>query len=129
MHIPKWIPLTLAFLFIARTAGGTVKFKAGVRLDLKPEMARALPWIEAAHADAYLTRGAIITSGTDGVHRDDSKHYEGLAVDLRTRDLTPVEIARLVPALRKRLNGSANADRPYNVVVETTHIHVEFDPV
>lgn len=129
MTIPKWLPLTLAFLFaVTRTAGALVKFKPGVRLDLQPEMARALPWIEQAHTDAYLSRGAIITSAVDGEHRDDSKHYVGLAVDLRTRDLTAAEISRLVAALRKRLNGSAAADRPYNVVVEPDHIHVEYDP-
>jgi hypothetical protein len=129
MTIPKWLPLTLAFLFVAtRALGAAVKFKVGVNLSLRPEMARALPLIELAHGDAYLPRGAFITSGDDGDHMDGSKHYEGLAVDLRTRDLTQPEIGRLVAALRKRLNGSAAVDRPYNVVVESDHLHVEYDP-
>lgn len=129
MKIPKWMPLTLAFLFVAtRGLGALVKFKPGVVLDLKPEMARALPGIEMAHADAYIARGAIITSGVDGEHRDNSLHYVGLAVDLRTRDLTPTEISRLVLALRNRLNGSKGNNRPYQVVVEPTHIHLEYDP-
>lgn len=129
MKIPKWLPLTLAFLFVAtRSLGALVKFKPGVVLNLQPDMARALPAIEQAHADAGIIRGAIITSGTDGEHMEGSLHYVGLAVDLRTRDLTPVEVAKLAVALRKRLNGGATVDTPYNVVVETQHIHVEYDP-
>lgn len=129
MKIPKWLPLSLAFLFVAtRSLGATVKFKPGVTLNLQPAMSRALPLIELAHTDAGITRGAIITSGTDGEHMAGSLHYVGLAVDLRTRDLTPVEVSKLVAALRKRLNGGATVDTPYNVVVESEHIHVEYDP-
>jgi len=122
-----WLAITLLAL-AALAAGGAVKFKTGVVLELQPAMSRALPFIEAAHADAGILRGAIITSAVDGVHSDDSLHYVGLAVDLRTRDLTNVEVAKLAAALRKRLNGSAQANRPYQVLVEIDHIHVEFDP-
>lgn len=128
MNIPKWVPLALLLLFVATKAGATVKFKSGVSLNLQPEMSRALPLIEAAHADALLTRGAIITSGDDGIHSQGSLHYVGLALDLRTNDLTNVEVSRLAVALRKRLNGSAQVNRPYQVVIEPTHIHVEYDP-
>lgn len=129
MNIPKWVPVALLLTFLlSRSAGGAVKFKTGVTLDLRPEMARALPLIEQAHTDVGITRGALITSGTDGEHSAESLHYVGLAVDLRTRDLTAVQVAKLVAALRKRLNGSATANRPYQVVVEATHIHVEYQP-
>lgn len=122
-----WIVLAIALLATA-ARGGLVKFKTGVVLDLQPDMARALPLIEQAHVDAGISRGAFITSGTDGVHRDDSKHYLGLAVDLRTRDLTSGEVTRLTTALRRRLNGNGLLNRPYQVIVEGTHIHVEYDP-
>lgn len=118
--------LVLLFVLIARRAQA-VLFKTGVTLDLKPEMARALPLIEAAHTDAGV-RGAVVTSGTDGIHRNDSLHYLGLAVDLRTRDLSAVQVQALAAALRKRLNGTSTANRPYQVVVETTHIHLEYQP-
>lgn len=122
-----WLVLMIALLATA-ARGGLVKFKTGVVLDLQPEMSRALPLIEQAHVDAGITRGAFITSGVDGTHREDSKHYLGLAVDLRTRDLASGEVTRLTSALRRRLNGSSVANRPYQVIVEGTHIHVEFDP-
>lgn len=129
MNIPRWVPVALLLTFlVSRSAGGAVKFKTGVSLNLRPEMARALPLIEQAHVDVGITRGALITSGTDGDHSAESLHYVGLAVDLRTRDLTAVQLAKLVVALRKRLNGNATVNRPYQIVVEPTHIHIEYDP-
>lgn len=126
-----WLALAVVALLVllARRAGAVVRFKEGVVLALAPDMARALPGIEAAHADVGIARGALVTSGTDGEHGADSLHYLGLAVDLRTHDLDAYQIARLAAALRARLNGAATANRPYQIVIEATHIHVEYQPV
>jgi len=62
-----------------------------------------------------------VTSLTDGVHRTDSLHYKGLAVDIRVRDLhnSPnVLCADLASAL----------GQDYDVIFEIDHIHVEYDP-
>lgn len=96
--------------------------KPGVRAaGLKPE---ALLGILITHGVfQYAGLGLTITSITDGTHKRNSKHYSGMAFDIRTKDLpphwTPQSIASLlVPHL--------GAD--YDVVIEVDHIHVEFDP-
>lgn len=137
MQRRTWLLLgVLVFLATRVAKAATVNFKPGVDLSLRPEMSRALPAIEQAHADVGIQRGAYITSGKDGVHGPDSLHALGLAVDMRTRDLDQSTITALATALRLRLNGASAADRPYQVVVEPNpsapnadkHIHVEYQP-
>jgi hypothetical protein len=132
-----WIVLgVLAFVLTRAARAASVNFKPGVDLSLRPEMAKALPLIEQAHDDVGIARGAYITSGKDGVHGPDSLHALGLAVDLRTRDLPSTTVTALVSALQSRLNGSASATRPYQMVVEPNasaptadpHIHIEYQP-
>jgi len=106
-----------------------VIFKPEVNLALQPDMAKALPLIELAHHDMDLDRGAVITSANDGTHMVGSLHYAGLAVDIRTRDLAPATIAQLAAKLRAHLNGQENTNRPYQVVLETDHVHVEYQPL
>lgn len=111
--------------------------KESVLLYLSQPMARVLVDLDAAHYDANLTRGAFITSAKDGTHMKGSKHHSepdddrpSDAVDLRTRDLTPMQEGRLAACLRKRLNGAEFTNSPYQVIVEANprHIHVEYDP-
>ena len=109
-------------------------FKDGVDLDLSRAMVTALPLIEKAHKDAGIKRGAFITSAKDGKHMKGSKHHwepdndkPSDAVDLRTKDLTKQETEELSEALATRLNGPKQR-KPYDVVVEVDHIHVEYDP-
>lgn len=42
------------------------------------------------------SRGFTVTSTTGGGHNDGSKHYLGLAIDVRTRDKSPQEVAALI---------------------------------
>lgn len=99
----------------------TVELKAGVVLDLSPEMRAALDTVEAVHV-RIAGRGAIITSARDGKHKDGSLHYRGDAVDVRTRDLAPAVRARLASALANDLGPG------FDVVLEPDHIHIEYDP-
>lgn len=115
-----------------------MKFKSTVVLRIQPEMAVALPKIDAAYEEAVgpVSPGdeCVITSANDATHGKNSLHPKGLAVDVRIRDpggawkLTHVQIDMLVMLLRTYLNGAPGADRPYNVVVENDHIHIEHDP-
>lgn len=98
-----------------------MRFKEGVVLALRPQMASALPNIDRVHLDT-VQREAIITSGTDGRHRVDSLHYVGLAIDLRTHDLDMGRIIALASALKLALG------KDFDVVIEGDHIHVEYDP-
>jgi len=63
-----------------------------------------------------------ITSLCDGKHSRNSKHYEGNALDLRTRHLKGDDAQKIKDVLANRLGSK------YDVILEGNHIHVEFDP-
>jgi len=98
-----------------------MKIKQGVTLGgLTKEM--MLAWLVADSVwDEQMEEG-VVTSGLDGKHKLLSKHYTGNALDLRTRYFAPEQIETCARRLREILG------RDYDVVVETTHIHVEYDP-
>lgn len=64
----------------------------------------------------------VWTSGTDGTHMSGSKHYSGEAIDLRTWYMTKDVQEDMVFELQTALGND------YDVVLEPTHIHVEYDP-
>ncbi len=63
----------------------------------------------------------VITAIFDGSHMDGSKHYEGNAFDLRRW-----HVGSRVKEFIARLRNALGPD--YDVVNETTHVHVEYDP-
>ncbi len=71
---------------------------------------------------AGLWPNLVITSVVDGKHSRGSLHYPGAAFDVRTRDRSAASIKRFVARLRRRLTDE------FDVVVESTHVHVEFQP-
>lgn len=96
-------------------------FKQGVGVSgLQPEMLRALD-----HATAIYSlhdKDCVCTSAREGKHRNYSHHYKGLAIDLRTRHLTEPEKIKISEQLQ------SNLGTDYQVILEATHIHVEYDP-
>ena len=98
----------------------TISLKPGVKIDkLKPQMALALPIISSIYAKyGYDT---IVTSGNDGTHSNLSLHYEGLALDFRTRHVKTDDLGPIVAEIRQALDGE------FDVVRETTHVHCEWD--
>ncbi len=64
-----------------------------------------------------------VTALMDGHHMATSLHYVGLAVDIRSHDLTAEEIAQVTADLKKALGGD------YDVIMEATgtnaHYHIE----
>ncbi len=101
-----------------------IRMKKGVNLiNLSTEMRNALPKICKActwiNGKDYIV---TITSGNDGKHMIKSKHYENQAIDIRINDM---EINRHVGTtlrIRKELG------KNYDVILEKTHIHIEYDP-
>lgn len=94
-----------------------LKLKPGVRLGgMRPELVPALI------AAAEVFPDFIVTSVTDGVHGERSFHYSGLAFDARTRDLSAGEAEAITERLRDALSAC------YDVVLESDHLHVEYDP-
>lgn len=63
-----------------------------------------------------------ITSGNDGVHKKYSKHYVNEAIDIRTRDMSEHDKILTKIWIKKWLGVN------YNVILESDHIHIEYDP-
>jgi hypothetical protein len=76
----------------------------------------------ASDVGDLLKTQMTITSGVDGKHADDSLHYKSLALDFRTRNLTPDQEERAIAELKSRLGGQ------YQVIKEVDHIHVQHHP-
>lgn len=98
-----------------------MKIKDGVIMQgLKIEMRLVL-----AYADEiwkHYKQELVITSALDGVHSSSSLHYYGYALDFRTHYFTPEEALAVSVRLRECLGDD------YDVVLHSTHIHVEYDP-
>lgn len=98
-----------------------MKLKPGVKLSgIRPEMVLA-----ALVADEIFAKhGAelTITSAIDGEHSLGSLHYQGRALDFRTRTMLTHQREPCRDALADALGTE------FDVVLEDDHIHVEFDP-
>lgn len=96
--------------------------KPGVQLlGIRPEVAFVMPFVYDV-AKRFLG-GLVVTSACDGQHMRGSHHYKGCAIDIRTRTAaTPEHIDAAVELLRDELGPD------FDVVRETDHIHLEFDP-
>ena len=98
-----------------------IKLKKGVSLNgVQPEMAVAFSVILNVYH--RLGHNCTITSCTDGTHSAGSRHYIGLAMDFRTRDIPDHKRAQLRGAVASSLGDE------FDVILEDDHLHVEFDP-
>ena len=97
----------------------TVWLKQGVWGTLSPVMRKAKGKLADLFASKYLD--LQITSIREGTHRVDSLHYEGDAIDIRPQGVTKEEIKRSLTALEIQYGGR------FDVVVHSTHIHIEYD--
>lgn len=97
-----------------------IEYKIGVNYrGLHPKMRKALLVAERVYQSHGRT--LVVTAGLDGDHKKLSWHYFGSAVDLRTNYFTPAELKLVASELQSELG------MPYEVVVEATHIHLEYD--
>src|SRR5262245_27342681 len=98
------------------------------------------PGVQLAHTwQVQMLRNAVgsvwqaygyqptITSSMDGSHMQQSKHYEGLAEDYRTKDL-PADMKRQMIAEVRNILGP-----DFDVLFEdegkaNEHLHIEYDP-
>jgi len=98
-----------------------MKFKSGVsQLGVSSEILLAL----MVANDVYKDHGTdmVCTSITDGMHSVGSRHYSGLACDLRIRNLPD----GAAPEVKDQI--AENLGEHYDVILESTHIHIEYDP-
>lgn len=99
----------------------TLSLKKGVRINgLKPEMGLGVQIVASVFAGQG--KQAVITCGIDGKHSRGSKHYSGDATDWRTRHLTTSEKDRIALECKDCLGDD------FDVVLESTHLHVEYHP-
>lgn len=93
--------------------------KDGVKLDKLQFVMRPV-LVEAEEIWQENGRELVITSTTESVHSAGSYHYYGLAVDLRTNYFDEVTKQKVYKKLQEKLEGR------FRVVLEKTHIHVQF---
>lgn len=99
-----------------------IYYKSGVSLKgVQPQVMHGLLMCARGY-EKFGAPNMWVTSICDGKHKAGSKHYEGLAFDLRTNMYDEEQKQKLAGVLRGILEGE------WDVVVEATHIHVEFDP-
>ena len=99
-----------------------IKFKKGTRIaGVRTELILAILVAEGVY-DEYDT-DLVLTSVNDGRHSYTSLHYSGSAIDIRTRELPGANNIQAVgKAIRQGLSDE------YDVVVESDHIHIEYQP-
>lgn len=98
--------------------------KDSVRLDnLCPQMVLAAMVVKDVLSTMKAGQPCVITSGSDSKHSATSLHYSGQALDFRTRHLdSEDQKAQLRDLVRAHLS------RDYDVILEATHLHVEWQP-
>ena len=95
--------------------------KPGVRITgMRPEILLAAVAAERVYQAAG--HDMVITACVDGKHVAGSLHYTGAAIDVRTRDVAPAEVTKLIARIKDCLGDD------FDVVFEVDHIHVEFQP-
>jgi len=92
-----------------------------VRLTFSPEIKHAQKVADNL-CRTVCGAEATCTAGFDGKHKYGSKHYDGNAFDLRIKYFTPEQRNDLFQLLKTTLGAD------YDVVLHSTHIHIEYDP-
>ena len=106
---------------MAVTCKPTVRFK-GFTYNLLTIL-DSLVWLDA-HPVEGQPADLVITSANDSRHKDGSKHYENLAVDVRSKSFADVPRELFICALAKELGAG------FTVLYEgdgtpNAHIHVQ----
>ena len=95
-----------------------MKIKKGVKLPAGVAIGIALQIIDPILREH--NQELVLTSYLDGKHSKGSLHYVGLAIDLRTWDITtPRDCVR---EMQKALG------EDFDVILERDHIHLEYQP-
>jgi hypothetical protein len=94
-----------------------------VKLTTTREINKAMDTADALSI-AIAGKEAVCTAIFDGSHKIGSKHYEGNAFDLRTwKSLyNSNQLQNLIQNL------SDNLGPDYDIVLHSTHLHIEYDP-
>lgn len=100
----------------------TLFIKPGVQLNgLSTEMLFALYTTSRIYNN--FGQNLTVTSAKDGKHSINSLHYSGQALDFRTYDVEKNKMQLIYSELQFSLS-----QKGYDVVLESDHLHIEFDP-
>jgi hypothetical protein len=95
--------------------------KPGVRITgMRPEILLAAVAAERVYEEAG--HDFVITACLDGKHMTGSYHFAGAAIDVRTRDLQPADVQKIIARIKSCLGDD------FDVLLEADHIHIEFQP-
>jgi len=98
-----------------------MQYKKGVKVQgIRPELILAIMVADGVYTS--LGQELVITSLLDGTHSNTSLHYSGCGLDLRTRYFSGSEAKKA----RDDIAGRLTSD--YDVLLESNHIHIEFQP-
>jgi hypothetical protein len=103
-----------------------VTLKPGVRVTgIKPELVVALMVAQSMFDGVQATM--TVTSLVDGAHSQNSLHYKGFAVDLRSKNLSDDQKGTVLQALKSALGSD------FDIILEgvgtpNEHFHLEYDP-
>jgi hypothetical protein len=99
-----------------------MRLKQGVSLKkIQPQVALAAIIINDIYEQYDIE--CVITSVCDGKHKPNSKHYEGLALDIRTNNIPDMNMKAQI---EKDIKSALEDD--FDVVFEGDHYHIEYDP-
>jgi len=111
----------------------SLSFKAGVSLNkIQPQTVLAIQLVERIFTGKTLMETVVTAVWDDPklkIHKLKSKHYEGLAVDFRTKNLMNESLKLLVfNEVKKQLSPLG-----FDVILESLgkeneHLHLEYDP-
>jgi hypothetical protein len=118
--MPTWALLVAAVMVLLVAAKPAFATKPGAALSTHG----AIVYARDVVARVWRRFGYVltVTSGLDGSHSSQSQHYAGLAEDYRTRDVDGINLTLMVAEVRSILG------RDYDVILESDHLHVEYDP-
>jgi len=99
-----------------------VKRKNTSIIGLKQEIECTFPTIQKAYD--FFGVEFVVTSGTERYKHKSvfSRHYIGMAIDIRIRDFTKKDL-KMFFVMLKNLLGSQ-----YNIRMEKNHIHIAYKP-
>lgn len=104
--------------------------KTGVQIaGIKIEMQDALTVLEPLFRVISSGSPLVITSGTEGDHGDQSYHYNGLALDLRSKHLDLIDKEAFTRAMRVVLRSIHPAYFAFLEAegTDNEHFHIEFN--
>lgn len=103
-----------------------LEFKKGVRITgVRPEIVLAIQVVEGCF---HFFEGTycVVTSVCEGKHSRTSLHHSGAAVDFRIKHIGGDEPELTIECIVEDIRAALTDE--FDVVLEKTHIHVEFQP-